>query len=147
MAIRRGLRRTPYPAAAVITALATTDQNWPLFDGWCASRNVEPLRLPWQRFLNLVYFWATQGKDKKELREFDSEINKAVSRWNMEILRKPKLQLKPAPAAAPVDVKSPNRGKLPPPPTWWGGDDQSKQSMLVIRQLNSINVGKPSKTR
>lgn len=49
-------------------------QNWPRFDGWAASRNIDPLGLPIDRMLSMVYFWATQFADEKETRKFDARL-------------------------------------------------------------------------
>lgn len=39
---------------------AAARERWPEFDGWAAARNVEPLDLDLDRYLNLVYFFLTQ---------------------------------------------------------------------------------------
>lgn len=38
---------------------AAARERWPEFDGWAAARNVAPLDLPIDRYLNLVFFWLT----------------------------------------------------------------------------------------
>ena len=45
--------------------------EWHRFDGWCASRNVDPLALPLPRAFNLVYHWATQAMDAEQRGNFD----------------------------------------------------------------------------
>lgn len=138
MAVRRGVRRTPYPVATVLTALVTEDQNWGAFDGWCASQGFNPIELPWRRFLNLVYYWATRGKDQKQLDQFNAELNKATSRWNMEMLRRS------APVRKTEETEPTTRQRrkgLPPPPPWWkDGKEAATQSMLAARELHSLNL-------
>lgn len=136
MAVWGGLRWTPYPEAAVLAALVTDDSNWSLFDGWCASKNTDPVGLPWHRFLNLVYFWATQGKDKKQLDAFNGELSKAVTRWNLENIRDNK-QAQRAVTATPEEKNS-RKGKLPPPPAWWDGENAAQQNIIAARQLKSM---------
>lgn len=137
MAVRRGVRWTPYAAAAVLTAIITEERNWQVFDGWCASRNVAPLQLPWRRFLNLTYYWATRGKDEKQLKKFDSELANAVSRWNMEMIRSELADAKPAPTATTkAEARQRARGgELPTPPEWWNEDTAARESMMAARQL------------
>lgn len=64
----------PYWVAARLTA--TARHNWSMFDGWCASRAVDPLALPVDRFLNLVYYWLTRNANERRKREIDSELDR-----------------------------------------------------------------------
>jgi len=66
--------RAPYWTAARLTA--TARREWPTFDGWCASRNVDPLVLDIDRFLNLVYFWLTHNADERRRREIDRQLER-----------------------------------------------------------------------
>ena len=66
--------RPPYWVAARLTA--TARQQWPTFDGWCASRNVDPLVLDIDRFCNLIYFWLTQNVDERRRREIDTQLER-----------------------------------------------------------------------
>lgn len=50
-----------------------------MFDGWCASRNVNPLDLPVDRFCNLVYFWATQNMKDDTKADFDRFLSQPVA--------------------------------------------------------------------
>lgn len=54
--------------------------KWHEFDGWCASRNVEPMELDPARFMNLVEYWAKRGLDKEGLQKFDEAMNAGVGR-------------------------------------------------------------------
>ncbi len=42
---------------------------WPSFDGWLASRSIDPFDLDIDRFLNLIYHWLV--KDAQEQSEID----------------------------------------------------------------------------
>lgn len=47
----------------------------PSFDGWAASRGVDPFELPFARFLNLVYYWATKdAPDQQALDKFNRKL-------------------------------------------------------------------------
>lgn len=70
--------------------------NWPIFDGWCAARNVDPLDLDPARFCNLVYFWITRTMNEEAKAAFDAALEgpvkgdqasdqiRAVGRWSRE---------------------------------------------------------------
>jgi hypothetical protein len=49
--------------------------NWITFDGWAAARGVDPVKLPFDRFLNLIYFCATDDAEEKEKDKFDVRLN------------------------------------------------------------------------
>lgn len=64
----------PYWVAARLTA--TARHNWTMFDGWAASRAVDPLGLPPDRFLNLVYYWLVRNADEKRRASIDRDLNR-----------------------------------------------------------------------
>lgn len=119
-----------------------------MFDGWCASQNVDPLELPWDRCLNLVYFFATRNASKEKKQEFDAAMSKQVT---AETLRKMastrKNALRSAETAANSagvpkgtdEPKSPRRAGLPPRPAGWGDDETATRQSLVAAQ--SLKVG------
>lgn len=121
-----------------------------MFDGWCASTGVDPWGLPWSRFLNLVYYFATHNTTKEKKREFDSEINKQVSMWNvkqMAVASKNALSSTENDEQKPVVPKGTSkpalqrRSGLPPtPPAGWGSDEEHTRSSLLVAQ--SLKVGK-----
>ena len=49
-------------------------QNCQRFDGLMASRNIDPLDLPMDRFLSLVYWWWTEGADDQARQRFDARL-------------------------------------------------------------------------
>jgi hypothetical protein len=51
-------------------------QYWQDFDGWCASRNVEPNELSIERFCNLVQFWVTRNMTKEDLDKFLVDLSR-----------------------------------------------------------------------
>jgi hypothetical protein len=49
--------------------------NWLLFDGWCTSVGLDPLRVPVSRLLAATYTWRRSlCSDKKDLAKLDNEI-------------------------------------------------------------------------
>lgn len=51
------------------------EHHWTKIDGLLASRGEDPLLLPPDRFLNLIYWWATKdAADQKELDKFDRRL-------------------------------------------------------------------------
>lgn len=64
--------RPPYWSAARLTATARA--RWHEFDGWAASCGVDPLDLPIDRFLNLVYYWLMQGVKPSERDRVEAQL-------------------------------------------------------------------------
>lgn len=118
-----------------------------MFDGWCASQNVDPLELPWDRCLNLVYFFATRNASKEKKQEFDAAMSKQV---NAEMLRKMAATRKDAvraPEAAaeiasvPKGTDAPEssrRSGLPPRPAGWGDDETVTRQALIAAQTLKV---------
>lgn len=52
--------------------------RWQDLDGWCASRNVDSLELEIDRFVNLVYYWATRNMSEEDRQKFDRDLSKPV---------------------------------------------------------------------
>lgn len=50
--------------------------QWAAFDGWAAATmgGTDPLDLPFDRFLNLIYHWLTNGADPAEIKKFDARL-------------------------------------------------------------------------
>lgn len=66
--------RTPYWTAARLAGVAV--YHWADFDGWCASRGVDPESLPPHRALNLVHYWALRLADPKRRAEFEAWLDR-----------------------------------------------------------------------
>jgi hypothetical protein len=103
---------------------------WPTFDGWCASRNVDHLQLPWDQWLNLVYYFATRNASTEDKDKFDAVIAEKVAEWDMQ---------KAGPAVAKA-IAAPRNGrperKRAPKPAWYGDDKtnnfNSKAAMATL---------------
>ena len=119
-----------------------------MFDGWCASQNVDPLELPWDRCLNLVYYFATRNASKEKKQEFDAAMSKQIT---AETLRKMAATRKNAVSALETTAEtrgvpkgtdtpeSSRRTGLPPRPAGWGDDETVTRQALVAAQ--SLKVG------
>lgn len=123
-----------------------------MFDGWAASRDIDPVELPWDRFLNLVYHFAVRNATKERKQEFDSAINQAVAVDQMKIralTSKNAVRSTQAPELVSrvpettSEVVSERRSKLPPRPAGWGDDETATRQSLLVAQ--SLKVG--GKTR
>ncbi len=77
-------RWAPYWVAARLAA--TARDSWPIFDGWCAARNVDPDELPPDRYLNLVYYWLTRNADAKRRAELDAKLERPPSGENVSTI-------------------------------------------------------------
>jgi hypothetical protein len=50
-------------------------REWASFDGMMASKDVDPLLLPPDRFFSLLYWWATRNAgDQKDIDKFDRRL-------------------------------------------------------------------------
>ena len=145
---RRGKRA--YAAAGFLAAWVTQDEVWPLFDGWCASNNVDPLALPWDRCLNLIYFFATRNASKEKKQEFDAAMSKQVTAdtlRKMALTRKNALRAPETPSetqGVPEDREAPKstrRAALPPRPAGWGDDETVIRQSLIAAQSLKVREG------
>lgn len=116
MGVRRSPGKRDYPVVVYLFSWATADEIWPYFDGWCAARNVDHLELPWDRWLNLVYYFAIRNASEEDKAKFDNAMNQQVTAWN---LAKAKPVIEQA-RIQPKDSKPMRR--LPPKPAGWGDD-------------------------
>jgi hypothetical protein len=86
--------------------------------------------LPWDRWLNLVYYFATRNASPEDKEKFDAAIAEQVAEWN---LRKSQPAIAKA-LAAPKSGK-PER-KRAPKPAWYGDDKtntfNSKAAMATL---------------
>jgi hypothetical protein len=116
---------------------ATRDSVWPTFDGWCASRNVESLDLPWDRWLNLVYYFATRNMSSEDKKELDDDIAKRVTEYDLA-------RSKPAIDAAMAKTSQPEAKqgrKRPPRPAWYGDDKTNTfNSKAAVATLTAPGV-------
>lgn len=127
-----------------------------MFDGWCASQNVDPLELPWDRCLNLVYFFATRNASKEKKQEFDAAMSKQVTADTLrQMALTRKNALKGAQTAAPIsgvpkgtdEPKSTRNSKLPPRPAGWGDDETVTRQTLMAAQSLKVRESTRSSVR
>lgn len=128
-----------YVAAIYLEAWATSDLVWPYFDGWCASRNVDHLELPWDRWLNLVYYFATRNMSTEDKQEFDDTIAQQVTAYNLA-RSKPAIDAamaKPKPELPTGKVER----KRAPRPAWYGDDKTNTfNSKAAVATLTAPGV-------
>lgn len=126
-----------YVAAIYLEVWATSDLVWPIFDGWCASRNVDHLELPWDRWLNLVYYFATRNASTEDKEKFDTEMDNRVTEYNLA-------KSKPAIDAAmskPKSVEGKPERKRAPRPAWYGDDKTNTfNSKAAVATLTAPGV-------
>jgi len=117
------------------------------------SCGVDPLELPSDRWLNLIYYFATRNLDKKGRDEFNGHLEKAKGEW---IRRRTQRQLNQATSddssgsnIERVDSTGSTRGtaqrgrRLPPRPSWYGSGDAATMSTLAAgKTLTSRGGGK-----
>ena len=116
---------------------ATRDNVWPTFDGWCASQNVESLDLPWDRWLNLVYYFATRNMSSEDKKELDDDIAKRVTEYD---LARSKPAIDAAMSKANQSAAKPGR-KRAPRPAWYGDDKTNTfNSKAAVATLTAPGV-------
>lgn len=157
MADGRRVRTKPYPRVAILLETVIGEKEWSQFDGWCAARNVEPLKLPFHRFINLVYFHITRGRDEKGRKAVDDAISNAIRSWKREqasaalqasrstmVRTRRRVDIAIGSSVDPVTRSTetqPNpwgrKRNLPPKPAGWGdgGSASSAAGRTILRQL------------
>lgn len=50
------------------------EANWTAFDGWAVTLGFDPLSLPADRLLSVIYHWATKDGDQQGIARFDSRL-------------------------------------------------------------------------
>lgn len=63
--------RPPYGNAAHLVGIAA--QHWQAIDGEAASRGADFLQLPFDRFLNVIFWWSVQRVKDVEHFQYDLE--------------------------------------------------------------------------
>ena len=54
--------------------VASAEANWQRLDGEMAMKNVDPLALPFERYLNLVLVWFLGDRDEAETAKFMAKL-------------------------------------------------------------------------
>jgi hypothetical protein len=123
-----------------------------MFDGWAASRNVDPGALPFDRALNLIYHFAVRNATKEKKQEFDNALSRAVSTMKLQDMAATRRNaLRDAESAdnsprvpeVPPQSKPVRNSKYGLPaqrPAGWGDDHTATQQSLAAAQ--SLKVGK-----
>lgn len=119
-----------------------------MFDGWCASQSVDQLDLPWDRCLNLIYYFATRNATKEKKQEFDAAMTQQVTADTLRKMAETRKNAMRAtqsvetsatvPEGAPESATNRKRG-LPPRPAGWGDAETATRQSLVVAK--SLKVG------
>ena len=72
----------PYWTAGRLVGSVRAD--WPAFDGWAASRGIDPLDLPFDRLCNLAYAYLVRHADARQRRDIDSRLDRPPSDADVE---------------------------------------------------------------
>lgn len=62
----------PYWVTARLLDAAAS--SWRAFNGWAVARRIDPLDLPLHSYLDLVYFWLTDGGTADQIEQFDHDL-------------------------------------------------------------------------
>jgi len=135
--LRRSAGKRPYPEVAYLCELVMHSKVWPIFDGWCAARNVDHDELAWDRWLNLVYYFATRNMTAEDRTKLDDEMAQRVAAWSL-------VKAKPIIAAARANPEPKNgrpQRRMPPRPASWGSDTANTfNSKSAIKTLTAGGV-------
>lgn len=69
------------PYTECLRLIAIAQSNWGIIDGWCASQGINPLDLPFRRFLNLIYFRAVTAAGnggEEEVAKFEAWLESPI---------------------------------------------------------------------
>jgi len=145
--VRRSPGKRDYPGVIYLFSWATADAIWPFFDGWCAARNVDHAALPWDRWLNLVYYFATHNCSTEDKKKFDSEMADAVSGWHLAKAKPVLQQAMALPKPEPKPGQNRER-RMPPKPAGWGDDKRATfDNKAAIKTLTAGGVSGKSRRK
>lgn len=140
MDVRRGTGKREYPAVVYLLSWATSDAVWSYFDGWCSSRNVDHEALPWDKWLNLVYYFAVRNSSSEEKKKFDDAIAEAVAEWSYTKAQPILEAARSAPKEEPKPGQKRER-RMPPKPAGWGDDKRATfDNKAAIKTLTAGGV-------
>lgn len=108
----------PYPAAVRLAFIA--QDHWAAIDGEAASRGVDYLDLPVDRFCNAIYWWVIQRV--KDPEHFEAELNAPLGTPAYQVVSEAELEADGRAFmafATSMGVKPPANGAraLPSPPS------------------------------
>ena len=140
MDVRGSPGKRQYPAVVYLLSWATSEIVWPYFDGWCSSQNVDHEELPWDKWLNLVYYFAVRNSSSDEKAEFDAAIAEAVAGWSLAKAKPALDAARNAPKAEPKPGQKRER-RMPPKPSGWGDDKRATfDNKAAIKTLTAGGV-------
>lgn len=91
----RGGERQPFYVTHRLINLA--DEMWSQFDGWCASRGVDPMELRMDRMVSLIYHWATK----------DAQDQASIDKWRSKLwVPPPHMKDKELPTESPWSAEA-----------------------------------------
>jgi hypothetical protein len=147
MAVRRGTGKRDYAAVTYLVSWALDDRVWPYFDGWCVAHGVDHESLRWDRWLNLVYYFAVRNMSTEERKTFEDEIANVVAAAHLA-KAKPLLDgARNATASATAESTRPGR-RMPPKPAGWGDDKRATfDNKAAIKTLTAGGVSGKSRRK
>ena len=66
----------PYQRAVRLSATATG--NWQSIDGYYSGQGIDLLRLPFSRFLSVVFVWAMTNLPEEDGKKWQAELDKPI---------------------------------------------------------------------
>jgi hypothetical protein len=96
--------------------------------------------LPWDKWLNLIYYFAVRNASSEDKKKFDDAIAEAVAAWSLK-KAKPALE-----AARNAPKPTPDQGqkrarRMPPKPAGWGSAATNTfNSKAAIKTLTAGGV-------
>lgn len=107
-----------------------------MFDGWCMEHDIDSWELPADRWVNLVYYFATRNMSSEERTKFDGQLSEANARWITMSMEKTVVN-DVRKSRVDVDGKQPvkRERKLPPKPSWYGSSEQATRSSVLAKNM------------
>lgn len=126
-----GVRAPPYETVGGLVRWAVQPGIWHELDGQYLGRGVDLGDLPFDRFLNILYYELTQRLDYDPGKEGDAE------RARKELDAKLKVKRWRIDPGAPDPLEGVQED--PGAPWWWDGDEEASQSFLAAQ---GVSLGK-----
>lgn len=96
--------------------------------------------LPWDKWLNLVYYFAVRNASSEDKKKFDDGIAEAVAAWSLEKAKPVLAAARNAPKPDPTPGE-PRARRMPPKPAGWGSAATNTfNSKAAIKTLTAGGV-------
>jgi hypothetical protein len=120
-----------------------------MFDGWCIEHSIDHWDLPADRWLNLIYYFATRNTDKEGRDKFNEQMHQAETEWlTMKVQRTRRTgdaesteKQRRAQSPEAIEQRLQRERRLPPKPDWYGSRESATASTILAKKALTSRGG------